>query len=192
MARSPNLSFRPLTADTWDDFERLFGERGAYGGCWCMYWRLAPRDFRTGKGAGNRQAMFDLARSGRPPGILAHDGDTAVGWCALAPREEYPALARSRILKPVDDRPVWSVSCFFMDRRYRRRGVSVPLLEAAVDYARSQGATIVEGYPVEPTSEDYPAAYAWYGIAKTFERAGFSECGRRSPTRPIMRRQLGK
>lgn len=155
-----------------------------------MYWRLAPRDFKAGKGSGNRQAILDLARSQRPPGVLAFDGDVAVGWCALAPREAYSALERSRILKPIDDRPVWSVSCFFIDRKYRRSGVSLPLLNAAVEFAASQGAKIVEGYPVEPASDDYPATYAWYGIAKTFERAGFEECARRSPTRPIMRKTL--
>ena len=191
MVNQQKLTFRPLTAATWEDFERLFGERGAYGGCWCMCWRLTPGEFKAGKGPGNRQAMLDLARSDRPPGILAYDGDTAIGWCAIAPREEYSALGRSRILKPVDDRPVWSVSCFFIDRKYRRHGVSVPLLEAAVNLAKSQGAKIVEGYPVEPASDDYPSTYAWYGIARTFQRAGFEECARRSPTRPIMRRNLG-
>ncbi len=192
MAADPKLTFRPLNSDTWDDFERLFGERGAYGGCWCMYWRLSPADFKAGKGQGNRQAILDLARSDRPPGILAYDGELAIGWCAIAPREEFSALSRSRVLKPLDDRPVWSVSCFFIDRRYRRHGVSVPLLEAAVAFAATQGAKIVEGYPIEPASDDYPATYAWYGIAKTFERAGFEECARRSSTRPIMRRTLGE
>ena len=191
MGDPKNLRFRPLDADCWDDFEQLFGERGACGGCWCMVWRLTPREFRAGKGRGNRQAMLDLARSGRSPGVLAYDGAAAVGWCAIAPREEYSALERSRILKPVDAQAVWSVSCFFIDRKYRRTGVSVPLLEAAVEFARSQGARIVEGYPVEPAVDDYPAAYAWYGIAKTFLRAGFAECARRSPTRPVVRKVLG-
>lgn len=184
------LSFRPLDAKTWDDFERLFGELGASGGCWCMLWRRSPAEFEAGKGDGNRAAMRRLAESGPPPGILAYDGEVAIGWCALAPRGDYPGLARSRVLKPVDDRPVWSVSCFYIDKACRGRGVSVALLEAAVDYARSQGAAIVEGYPVEPNSRNYPAVFAWTGTAKTFTRAGFEECLRRSPTRPIMRYRL--
>jgi GNAT superfamily N-acetyltransferase len=184
------LSFRPLGGDNWADFEKLFGERGGSGGCWCMLWRLPPADFETGKGAGNREAMRRLAGSARPPGILAYAGANAVGWCALAPREDYPALARSRVLKPVDERPVWSISCFYIDRAWRRRGLSVALLDAAVEFARGRGATIVEGYPVEPTKHDYPAVFAWTGTAQTFRRAGFEECLRRSPTRPIMRRRV--
>ena len=184
------LSFRPLDAATWNDFERLLGERGGSGGCWCMLWRRSPAEFRAGKGEGNRAAMRRLAETGPPPGILAYDGERAIGWCALAPRGDYPGLARSRVLKPLDDRPVWSVSCFYIDKASRGRGVSVALLEAAVDYARSQGATIVEGYPVEPNDKHYPAVFAWTGTAKTFTRAGFAECLRRSPTRPIMRRSL--
>ncbi len=155
-----------------------------------MLWRLEPAEFEAQKGAANRNAMRRLARAGTAPGILAYEGDTPIGWCAIAPREAYPALARSRVLKPVDDLPVWSVSCFFIDRAHRRKGVSVKLLEAAVDYAGSRGAEIVEGYPVEPAGGDYPAIYAWVGLAKTFGKAGFRECARRSPTRPIMRREV--
>ena len=134
--------------------------------------------------------MRRLARSKTAPGILAYEGDTPVGWCAIAPREEYPALERSRILKPVDDEPVWSVSCFFIDKDRRKMGLSVKLLEAAVSYAKSRGAKIVEGYPVEPAKGNYPAVYAWVGLARSFEKAKFRECTRRSPTRPIMRRKI--
>ncbi|HKJ51609.1 MAG TPA: GNAT family N-acetyltransferase [Gammaproteobacteria bacterium] len=182
--------FRPLGRDNWADFEKLFGERGGSGGCWCMLWRLSPADFEAGKGDCNRKAIRRLAESARSPGILAYVGGDAVGWCALAPREDYPGLARSRVLKPVDERPVWSVSCFYIDRAWRRRGISVALLDAAVEFARGQGAKIVEGYPVEPAKQNYPAVFAWTGTAQTFRRAGFEECLRRSPTRPIMRRSV--
>ncbi|HKJ52949.1 MAG TPA: GNAT family N-acetyltransferase [Gammaproteobacteria bacterium] len=185
-----DLIFRPLSDDNWADFEKLFGERGGAGGCWCMLWRLPPADFEAGKGAGNREAMRRLAGSARSPGILAYAGNNAVGWCALAPREEYPALKRSRVLKPVDERPVWSISCFYIDRAWRRRGLSVALLDAAVEFARERSAKIVEGYPVEPAKQNYPAVFAWTGTAQTFRRAGFEECLRRSPTRPIMRRSV--
>lgn len=190
MTKSEAITFRPLDRDNWKDLESLFGERGASGGCWCMFWRGTRAEFEAGKGDDNRRSLRRLARSGKPPGILAYAGDTAVGWCAIAPREDYPGLARSRILKPVDEQAVWSVSCFFIDRAFRKQGLSVRLLEAALDYAATQGAQIVEGYPVEPREGNYPAVYAWTGLAKTFQHAGFSECARRSPTRPIMRRRI--
>lgn len=192
MRRARKLTFRPLGSDNWEDFAQLFGERGASGGCWCMHWRLTPSEFKKRKGSGNRQAMRRLARSERAPGILGYDAGTPIGWCAIAPREEYSALNRSRVMKPVDDKTVWSVSCFYIDKNYRRQGISVKLLEAAVKYAKSKGARIVEGYPVEPNKDNYPAVFAWTGTTKTFKRAKFQECVRRSPTRPIMRREIGR
>jgi GNAT superfamily N-acetyltransferase len=124
------------------------------------------------------------------PGILAFAGDVPVGWCAVAPREDYPGLGRSRILKAADDVPVWSVSCLFVAKEYRRRGVSVALLKAATEFVAGRGGTVVEGYPVEPKSPAMPAAFAWTGIASAFLRAGFREHRRGSETRPVMRYTL--
>ena len=186
------LTFHPLTPERWDDFETLFGRRGACGGCWCMYWRRARPAFEKGKGAGNRRAMKALVESGTEPGILAYAGDRAVGWCSVAPREEYIRLGSSRILKPVDDVPVWSVSCLFIAREFRNRGVSVALLKAAIDFVAARGGTVVEGYPVEPKSAEMPPAFAWTGIASAYLRAGFREHRRGSATRPIMRHETGK
>lgn len=191
MAKIP-YQFKPLTLSAWQDFQELFGERGACGGCWCMVWRLPRGTFERQKGEGNRKAMHALLKSGTVPGILAYHSNKAVGWCALAPRETYPALSRSRILKPVDAQAVWSVSCFFIHKNYRKQGLSVELLKAAQDYARSQGGKILEGYPVEPKQSPMPAAFAWTGLAHAFQKAGFTECARRSETRPIMRIDLGK
>ena len=188
---SLELSFQPLTTDQWDDFVSLFGERGACGGCWCMLWRLSRKQFESQKGDGNKRAMQAIVDSGEVPGILAYHNTKAIGWCAIAPRSSFPALARSRILQPIDDSPCWSVACLFVDRSYRKKGVSAELLRAAAEYAKSQGAELVEGYPVEPKSEkDIPPAFAWTGIPKAFVRAGFREVARRSPTRPIMRLKL--
>jgi GNAT superfamily N-acetyltransferase len=183
------MTIRPLTPARWKDLEALFGARGACGGCWCMYWRLPRSTFEREKGDGNRRAFKKLVATGEPPGLLAYDGGQPVGWCAIAPRTEYPKLARTRILQPVDDQPVWSVSCLFVARPYRRRGVSVRLLEAAADYARRRGGRIVEGYPVEARGK-VADPFVWTGLASAFRQAGFAEVARRSKTRPIMRRAI--
>lgn len=187
MTLAQEFSFHPLTPERWQDLEALFGERGACGGCWCMWWRLKRADFNQQKGAGNRRVFKDIVFSGQPPGILAYAGVQPVGWCALAPRQVYPALERSRILKRVDNQPVWSVTCFFVAKPYRRRGLTVLLLDAAVEYARSQGAAILEGYPEEPGEDNQPAPFVFTGLASAFKKAGFVEVLRRSAKRPIMR-----
>ena len=182
------LRCHPLTRGRWNDFEQLFGKNGACGGCWCMLWRVSRKEFDAQKGNGNRQAMKRLVESGREPGLLGYLDGQPVGWCALAPRDDYPSLARSRVLKPVDDQPCWSVSCLFVHRAHRKKGVSTQLLRAAADYARKQGARLLEGYPVEPKGDKpIPPVFAWTGIPKAYAAAGFTEVARRSPTRPIMR-----
>jgi GNAT superfamily N-acetyltransferase len=186
----PKLRFAPATASRWHDIEKLFGERGACGGCWCMFWRRPRKEFDAGKGAGNKSALRRIVTAGEKPGILAYDGKEPIAWCAVAPRERYVALERSRILKPVDARPVWSISCLFIMRPYRRKGVSAQLLRAAVDFAAKQGARVVEGYPVEPSMEKMPDPFLWHGIPSAFKAAGFKEVLRRSKSRPIMRFEI--
>jgi GNAT superfamily N-acetyltransferase len=188
--RKLSLTFHPLTPDCWDAFATLFGDRGACGGCWCMLWRCSRAEFEANKGDGNRDAMQALVESGVEPGILAFAGNDPVGWCAVAPREDYPGLGRSRVLKAVDDTPVWSVSCLFVAKEYRRRGVSVALLKAATAFVAARGGTVVEGYPVEPKTAAVPAVFAWTGLASAFLRAGFREHHRGSATRPVMRYEL--
>ena len=186
------FTFHPLTPSRWTDLVTLFGERGACGGCWCMWWRLKRSEFNHNKGAGNRQAFQDIVKAGEMPGLLAYAGDQPAGWCALAPRGAYPALERSRILKRVDDQPVWSVTCFFVAKPYRCRGLTVQLLHAAVEYARSQGAIILEGYPEDPEEGNQPPPFVFTGLASAFRKVGFAEVARRSAKRPIMRFHLGE
>jgi GNAT superfamily N-acetyltransferase len=186
-AKNLNLEFRPVTKKRWADFETLFGERGACGGCWCMLWRLTRKEFEQQKGKGNREAMKAIVESGKKPGLLAYSDKQPVAWCSVAPRESFPALERSRVLKKIDDQVVWSISCFFIHKDYRKQGLSVRILEAAVDYVRKQGGWIVEGYPVEPKKGKTADVFAWTGLASFFKKAGFVECARRSATRPIMR-----
>jgi GNAT superfamily N-acetyltransferase len=184
------ITFNPLTPGRFSDFEKLFGPHGATGGCWCMYWRQTRTQYEDQHGELNHQSMKALVDSGTVPGILAYSSDEPIGWCSIAPREEFSTLARSRILQPVDDQPVWSVVCFFIARNQRRMGLTVKLLQAAVEYARSNGARIVEGYPVEPKVGKAPDVFVWTGLFSAFKQAGFVEVLRRSETRPIMRLYL--
>ena len=186
---SSPLRFAPLAAEAWPDLERLFGERGACGGCWCMTWRLPKAEFERQKGPMNKAAFRRLVREGPPPGILAWSGSEPIGWCAVAPREVYVRLAKSRVLGPVDDQPVWSISCLFVKKEFRRHGISAQLLVRATELAKTHGATIVEGYPVAPYAANAPGAFLWTGTIASFEAAGFVEVKRGSPARAIFRRK---
>jgi GNAT superfamily N-acetyltransferase len=184
------LSFEPLTAERWEDFEQLFGKRGACGGCWCMHWRIRRSQYELQKGELNRLAMKSIVERGEVPGILAYTDEQPVGWCAVAPRDTYITFERSRILKPIDNQPVWSIVCLFVAKPFRRHGISFKLLKAAVEYVRRQGGSIVEGYPVAPQKETMPDVFAFTGLASAYIKAGFRESARRSVTRPIMRYHL--
>jgi GNAT superfamily N-acetyltransferase len=183
----PDVECHPVTPDRWPALETLFGPRGATGGCWCMYWRLPRAQFSAQKGKGTKASLQHLVESGEIVGLLAYAQGQPVGWCAVAPRESYPVLERSRILKRVDAAPVWSVVCFFVSKAFRGKGVTTVLLQAAVEYAREHGARIVEGYPIEPKTPRIPTVFAWTGLASAFQQAGFVEVERRSDTRPVMR-----
>ncbi len=189
MPPSRKIEIHPATADRWADLAALFGQRGACAGCWCMWPRLQAAEFKRGAGDSNRRALQRLVRVGERPGLLAYAGGEAVGWIALGPRADYPRLEKSRVLAPVDDQPVWSVTCFFIRRDWRGQGLATRLLKEAAKFAAANGARILEGYPTE-ASKRAADAFVWTGIASTFERAGFSEVARRSASRPIMRKTL--
>lgn len=182
------LKYHPLTSERWNDFEKLFGSNGACGGCWCMWWRLKRSQYEKQKGAGNKKAIKKIVNSGNIPGIIAYDGSNPIGWCAIEPRESYALLENSRVLKRIDDKKVWSVVCFFVDRKYRRKGVTEELLQAALKHAKKNRVKIVEGYPTD--SKNTPTAFAWTGFASAFLKVGFKEVHRGSSTRPIMRYYL--
>ena len=154
-----------------------------------MWNRLSNREFEATAGDAKR-AMLQGIVSDRVPGLLAYEDGTPVGWVSLGRREEFGRIQRSRVTKPVDEVPVWSIVCFVIERNHRGSGVGTALLEAAVQYASDQGAVAVEGYPVEPRSDRMPDIYAWMGIASMFEAAGFTEIARRSETRPLFRKML--
>lgn len=185
-----SLSFHPLTPERWQDFETLFGKNGACGGCWCMWWKETRSHFNLNKGEGNHIAMKTIVESGQTPGILAYVQGFPAGWCAIEPRQNYPGLERSRVLKPVDDQSVWSITCFFIHRNFRHRGLLADLAQAAVIYAADQGARIVEAYPVEPKNKKLPDVFFYTGFVSVFQQVGFVEVARRSENRPVMRKEI--
>ncbi len=156
-----------------------------------MFWKLPNKDFKGLAYDGNKAAQKAIVESRRVPGLLAYSGREPVGWVAVEPRDQYPRLARSRILAPVDGQPVWSVTCFFTRRDHRGRGVTVELLKACVAHVRKHGGKIVEGYPTEPKGGQLPAPFVYTGLASAFRAAGFTEVARRSDTRPIFRYVIG-
>lgn len=181
-----NLKIRALTPKLWPELEDLFGDNGACNGCWCMYWRIGSA-YRKKPRERNKAAFREVVKRGPPPGLLAFDGDLAVGWCQLTPRDALPWLDRAWRLRPVDDVPVWSISCFYVRKGYRRRGVTSALIAAAITSAKSAGAPALEAYPLDG---DLTPSASGTGYASTFSRAGFRTVGRRTPPRPIMRHDL--
>jgi GNAT superfamily N-acetyltransferase len=190
MKQTPSVEIHPLTPDRWRDFAALFDTNSITRDCWCMWFREPSAAYRANKGAKNRAAFRAVVKRDVPPGVIAYVDGKPAGWCAVAPRADYTRLARSRTLAPVDDAEVWSITCFFIGRAARGRGVSRALIDAAVDLAAEHGARIVEAYPVDTSGKRIAPDAAYHGLASTFTAAGFKEVIRRSATRPIMRHTI--
>jgi GNAT superfamily N-acetyltransferase len=182
------LTFEPLTKTNWSKFVQLFGKKGACGNCWCMYYRLNKTDFIEGKiDEGNKDAMQSLVLENKPTGVLGFYEGQPIAWCAFAPREDFIKLKKSRVHKRIDNKPVWSVPCYFIDKNFRRQGVSVEILKGVMKYAKENHISIIEAYPTIPTKEPLPDSFAWIGLYKSFERAGFKIVDQTSKNRPMVR-----
>jgi len=184
------IEVHALTKGRWKDLVELFNRPGGsiVRGCWCMYYRRSGSS-GIGPGEQNKKALKSLVDGGYVPGLIGYQDGSPVGWVSLSPREDYAKLKRSPVMKPVDDKPVWSIVCFFVDSRARGQGVSEALLKAAIDYARSRGATLLEAYPVDKNDRSHPD-FMFFGAKRMYDRAGFKEVARRKETRPVMRRTL--
>ncbi len=186
------LRVAPLSPDRWSDLEAVFNGTGCSvaRGCWCMAYRLSgsrePLPPRMTRAQANRAGLKALVDAGKPPGLIGYRGKVPVGWVSIGPREDYAKLKRSPVMKAVDGQPVWSVICFLVPAKYRGQGVARALLKGAVAYARKQGATLVEAYPVDKPARSKDE-YMWFGAKSMFDKAGFKEVARRKPQRPIVR-----
>lgn len=181
----------PLTKDCWNDLVELFGRPGGsiVRGCWCMHYRQTGTPSYASMGEGNKQAMKALVDSGYVPGLIGYRDGRPVGWISLGPREDFKRLARSPVMKPVDDKPVWSIVCFFVDSKERGKGVSRALLKAGIEYARAQGVTLLEAYPIDKRERSHPD-FMWVGAKSMYDGTGFKEVARRKKTRPVVRKAL--
>ena len=178
---------KPLTSTNWKDFENLFGPKGAYGGCWCMWWRLTKKEFEKGQGEGNRRTMKKLVDSGIIPGLIAYNNNESCGWCSIAPREQYSSLERSRVLKRVDDKNVWSMVCFYIHKNYRGQNIGEKLILGAIEYVKSKGGQIIETYPTIMQKKILPPVSSFMGLTKIYEKLRFKEISQPSPSKIIMR-----
>ena len=182
-----DLTIRPAIPELWPALESLFETSGPSRRCWCMYWRIGAA-YRRRPREENRAALREIIALGPPPGLLAFDGDTPVGWAQLTPRDALPWLdVHTWRLGRVDDVPVWSLSCFVVAKPYRRRGVCAALIDAALEAARLAGALALEAYPLDAS---LTPSTSHTGYVTTFARAGFVEVARHVPPRPIMRHDL--
>jgi GNAT superfamily N-acetyltransferase len=188
------LTVLPATPERWPDVETIFGAKGCSvaRGCWCTFYRHSGTGYSSLGGSrakANRAELKALVDSGNPPGLLAYRGTTPVGWISFGPREEFGKLERSPVMKPVDDKDVWSIICFVVPSEYRGQGVARALLKGAIAYARTHGAAIVEAYPVDKADRSKDDAM-WFGAKSMYDHAGFKEVARRKPARPVVRLEL--
>jgi len=191
----PELTIVPLTTARVADLATLFDQGGDPEWCWCTYYRVRGRSWSNSTPTDNRALLGGLADRALAPGLVAYSDGHVVGWVSLGPREDYPRLAYEKVLRPVDDRPVWSIVCFVIARRERGKGLGGVLLEAAIEHARAHGATTLEAYPVDTGGAHIPPPQAYKGTMAMFERAGFVEVARRRASarvieRPIVRLEL--
>jgi GNAT superfamily N-acetyltransferase len=189
MSESLSLSIKPIKRNLWPDLEELFGSNGACGGCWCMNWKLRGKAYDEAKGYETRQMHKSIVDAGVITGLLAYWHGEVAGWVAVEPRSAYEKLAHSRVLKPVDDKEVWSITCFYVARKFRRNGIAVELIKAAVQHVSRMGGKIVEGYPVD-APKNSPAPFIFTSTTSAFQQANFKEVARHAPTRPIFRFEI--
>jgi GNAT superfamily N-acetyltransferase len=185
------LRFEPLSESNWEAFENLFGSRGGCGSCWYQTWRYPKKEFEEGKQNGiNRMRMKELVRNGRPTGIVALSGGEAVAWCALAPREDFVKLEKSRVHKRIDDKPVWSITCFLVAKKYRMQGISGIMIREVIDWAKKKGIIVLEAYPYVTKAGKLPDPFVWTGLLPTFKKAGFEIADNTSKSNPTVRLYL--
>jgi GNAT superfamily N-acetyltransferase len=190
------IQIKEMTPRLWEDLEQLFGEKGACGGCWCMWWRIEPGEkWQNLKGPPAKKRLRAMIENGAVRGLIAYNQSEPIGWCTFGKRADFPRLNRARTLQCQDADKVACVPCFYVKNRYRKQGVSTELLKAAVRTLAEEGETILEGYPVKPTkpgNKHIPGAFVFTGTIPLFEKQGFALAGSPLPSKLRYRKNLGR
>lgn len=181
--KTMDFTIHPLTPKNLHALEDLFNTQGPVSRCWCMYWRIGDA-YRKRPPKKNKTEFSQLVKNGPPLGLLAFSGDLCVGWCQLTPRASLPWMEKTWRLKRVDDLPVWSLSCFYIRKGWRKKGVTSALIAEALNVARKSGAPALEAYPLDAKLS--PSSTST-GYVSTFKRFGFKVVAHHVPPRPIMR-----
>ena len=185
----------PVTPDRFEDFADVINTNRRATHCWCLSHRVTAKQIEElGRGSRERAARA-LCERQHPPGVITYCDGTPIGWCSISPRADIPRLVQSKLIRPIDDLPVWSIICVVVRSGHRRHGVTRELLEGAVAWAASQGAPAVESYPVDPRGERMDLTMAFVGTRAMFEKVGFEVIGTTDAVaskipRLIMRRNL--
>jgi GNAT superfamily N-acetyltransferase len=184
------IKLEPLTLNNWDMFEELMGEKGGCGGCWCMLFRLPYKEFKANKPGGNKMFMHEIVSQTRPTGLMAVYENKAIGWMALAPREDYTKIEKARSLKRIDDKPVWSITCFFVKKEFRKMGISQMMIKAVIAYAKKNNIETLEAYPAIPYDDKMPAPFLWIGVLSSFKKNGFKVVQQNGKSRAMVRKEV--
>ena len=190
MSTTENICFEELRPDLWHAIEQLFGPNGACDGCWCMWWRKeTPEPWKEFKGARAKETFKNLVQASKAHGVLAFAGDEPVGWCSFGLRQDFPSLEKVRAYKRDDTADVWSINCFFINRKWRGKGLTHGLLKAAVEAIKKRDVKVIEAYPVTTTKDGrrLGAMMAYTGPLKIFEELGFKAVQVTNPLKPLMR-----
>jgi len=182
-----SYDYLPLTSATWSDFESVMGPcQGGDGGCCCTWWRLPRRAWQQLGRDGRKQVFKQVVDAGNPVGVIALQNGEPYGWCAIAPAQDYPVIARSPVVRPSLLPGDWYVSCFFVKAGYRRRGTMRTLLGHAIDFAKVHGAVAIEACPRDAVAGS-GAGDLFVGKTSVFLACGFQEIHRHRHDRPLLR-----
>ena len=184
------ITLEPLTTKNWSAFEKLMGDKGGCGGCWCMSFRLPTAIYNENKFEGNKQLQKENIAQKKHIGLIAFVEEEPIAWIALSPREELIKIENARSLKRIDDKPVWSIPCFFIKKEFRRMGLSSKLIAGVIDYAKTKKIKTVEAYPAIPYGTKMSDAFLWIGVLSSFEKNGFKVVRQNGKSKAMVRLEI--